>query len=137
MESGLKRLFLRRKSTTKPPLISEPLSDTFRQTAGYDGITDGPHPTIGTRPIKPSDQKVKRKSSSHFQTKSVGIQEASQVLHTDTETRPRTAPGRRSFNGSALYSLEGNNIIAHLMMGLVFGLRDCRQLQRFLNCQSR
>jgi hypothetical protein len=96
MESGFKRLFLRKRSKSKPLVISEPLKDTFRQTAGYDGFAAGPPPTIGARPIKPSELKGKRKSFSHLRTKSVGVQEFRQLVHTDSVPRPRTAPGTQA-----------------------------------------
>lgn len=74
-------------------MISEPILDTFRQTAGYDGYAAGHPPMIGSRPIKPSDEKSQQKSSSHGRTKSVGIQDFRHLVHTDVDVRPRTAPG--------------------------------------------
>jgi hypothetical protein len=93
MDSGLTRFFLRKRSKRKPLLISEPLPDTFRQTAGYNDFANGRPPTIGTRPIKPSEQKIKRKSFSHLRTKSVGLQEFRQMVHRESEARPQTASG--------------------------------------------
>lgn len=95
MESGFKRLFLR-KSKSKPLLISAPLQDTLRPTAAYDEFVAGPPPTIGTWPLKPSQQKVTRQSSYHIRTKSVGSQEFSYAVRTDLNARPRTAAGIRS-----------------------------------------
>ncbi len=95
MELGFKNFFQRRRSKSKPLLISAPLADTFRQTGGYDEFAAGPAPTIGTRPIKPSEQNVKRKSFSHIKTKSVGIREFRHLVHIDSNVRPRTAPGTK------------------------------------------
>jgi hypothetical protein len=74
-------------------LISEPIRETFRQTAGYDEFAPGPLPTIGAWPIKPSEQKGQGKAFSHAKTKSVGLQECRQLVHTDSIARPTTAPG--------------------------------------------
>ena len=95
MESGLTRLFLRKRSKSKPALITEPLPDTFQQTAGYDEFADGKPPTIGTRPIKPSNQRKSRKLFSHLRAKSTGLPEFSQLMNQVPGARPRTAPGIR------------------------------------------
>jgi hypothetical protein len=107
MELGFKRWFRRKRSKGKPLLISAPLPDTFRQTAGYEESNAGPPPTIGNLPIKPSEQVLERKSFSHSRTKSVGLQEFSQAVRTDSSVRPRTAPGAQTpplnpFNPSSL-----------------------------------
>lgn len=92
MDSGLTKLFLRKRSK-RPVIISEPLRDTFQQTAGYKEFHDGKPPTIGTRPIKPSDEKKGRKSFSHLRAKSTGVPEFSRQINQGSGARPRTAQG--------------------------------------------
>lgn len=87
---------MRKSTKSKPILISTPLPDTFRHTAGYDEFSAGPPPTMGSRPIKPSEQKIKRRSLSHLRAKSVGLQESQQLVRTDSDARPGTAPGPQS-----------------------------------------
>ncbi len=96
MESGFKRFFLRKSNKSKPDLIRTPFLDKFRQTARYDEFAAGPAPTIGSHPIKPSQQAMKRKSFSHLRVKNVGTREARQarqLAHSDLDARPQTAPG--------------------------------------------
>jgi hypothetical protein len=87
-------------------LISAPLTSTFQQTAGYDEFAAGSPPTVGTRPIKPSEQKVKRRSFSHIKAKSVGLQDFRQLVHTEPDARPRTAPGTKPTAPDVLYPSE-------------------------------
>lgn len=92
MESGFKRFFLRKSSKSKSDLFNTPLPENFQQTARYDEHAAGPAPTIGTRPIKPSQRAINRKAFSHLRTKSVGPWEVRQLAHNSSDARPRTAP---------------------------------------------
>ncbi|ERF75656.1 hypothetical protein EPUS_08809 [Endocarpon pusillum Z07020] len=92
MESGFKRFFLRKKSKSKLDLTKTPPLNTLLQTARYDEFAAGPAPTVGARPIKPSQKGMRRKSFSHLRAKSVGAREARQLGHSNSDARPRTAP---------------------------------------------
>jgi hypothetical protein len=95
MDSGFKRFFLRRSSKSKAILIGTPVTDSFRRTAGYNEFAAGPPPTIGSRPIKPSEEKVERKSFTHIRTRSVGPKERRHLGRKESDARPRTAPGNK------------------------------------------
>ena len=82
------KFFLRKSSKNAPATKS------FQKTAGYDEFAAGPPPTVGARPIRPSEQNV-RKLASHHRMKSVGSQGFRQLEHMDSGARPRTAPGSR------------------------------------------
>ncbi|KAF7510455.1 hypothetical protein GJ744_006734 [Endocarpon pusillum] len=94
MESGFKRFFLHKhkSSKSKLDLTNTPPPNTFLQTARYDEFAAGPAPTVGARPIKPSQQGMRRKSFSHLRAKSVGSREARQLVYSNSDARPRTAP---------------------------------------------
>ena len=100
MEAGLRRLFGRRKSSTKDKgkklVISDPLPDSFHQTSGYDTHAPGPAPTIGSLPWRPSQDLKSRRSSLHSRVpKEAGLQEFTHSAEAANVGRPRTAPGAK------------------------------------------
>lgn len=74
-------------------MIKDPVPATFQQTSGYEAVTSGPAPTVGTVPFKPSQSRSLRKSFSHTKAKSDGLQDFRRSTESANVGRPRTAPG--------------------------------------------
>jgi hypothetical protein len=92
MESGLKHLFSRKRSKSKPPAPKDTLQDSFQQTSGYAAVASGPAPKVGALPFKPSQEKQPKKSFTHTKAKTDSLREARQVAESANIGRPRTSP---------------------------------------------
>lgn len=111
MESGLKGLFLRRRSKSRPPAGKDTSQDAFQQTSSYATVSSGPPPKIGALPLKPSQEKQTRMPLAHSKTKSDELQQVSPGAESANIGRPRTSAGVKPYfvgvskpNSSALPS---------------------------------
>lgn len=97
MELGLKNLFSRKRSKSRPAAAREPSQDSLWQTSAYSTVQAGPMPQVGALPLKPSLEKQPRKSFSHIKARSDGQQQLYRAAESANTGRPRTSPGVKPY----------------------------------------
>ena len=97
MEVSLKNLFLRRRSKSNPPATNDVPQESLQQTSGYAAVSPGPAPKVGTLPLKPSQEKQPRRSSTNTKAKIDGLREFRQTTESANVGRPRTSKGVKPF----------------------------------------
>ena len=97
MESGLKNLFFRKRSKSKPSADKDASQGLFQQTSSYAAVSSGPPPKVGALPLKPSQEKQSRKFFIQTKSKSDALQDTRQVAESANMRRPSTSQGVKPF----------------------------------------